>query len=501
MPTSSSMRLFSHPRTTALQMLAALLLTAVAITALTWAHAGEVTAAMVFLVLVVWTGARAGIAPSLFTAILCSLAFDFFFLPPYHTFVLAGVPEWIAMSSFLASSLAAGGVAERARLQTEQAERRSEDVERLYKLSQEMMLHDHASQLRNALPQVIRSIFNLDEVALYFVDQDAWNTTTGSPLEMDPVALEEMMTGNTGITSPIGDYHSHPLQLGLRCMGLLAWKPASLSPELATAITAQIAIALTRAIAIETTARVEAARESEYLRTALIDSVTHELRTPLTSIRAAATTLLHPEGLDEETRKDLAAVVDEESERLDTLIGQAVEMAEIDAHTIQPNLELLDPEIFLEQIIEQSHRILAKHRVVIESKGAQPVRFDPRLLGRVFRHLLENAARYAPPGSEITLTGRTTGDRLEFSVADKGPGIHEADLPHVFEKLYRGKTGIRVGKGTGMGLAIARAIVQANHGSIQVKSTPGQGTRFEFWVPTCNAESDEPGAADSTTNG
>ncbi|MDE3201512.1 MAG: DUF4118 domain-containing protein, partial [Acidobacteriota bacterium] len=477
------MNLFTHPRKLTLQILVAALLTLAVTAALAWAHAGEVTAAMGFLVLVVWTGAQAGIAPSLFTAILCSLAFDYFFLLPYHTFVLAGVPEWIAMSSFLASSIAAGGVAERARHQTDQAERRREDVERLYKLSQEMMLYDHASQLRHALPQLIRSIFGLGDVALYFVDQDAWNSTTGSPLEVDPVALEEMMIDHAASTSAIGDYSSHPLQLGLRCIGLLAWKPANLSPELATAITAQISIALTRAIAIETTARAEAARESEYLRTALIDSVTHELRTPLTSIRAAATTLLQDEGLDQETRRDLASVVDEESARLDTLIGQTVEMAEIDANTIQPNLELLDPRHFLEQVVEQSHRIVAKHHVVIQSEGAQPARFDPRLLARVFRHLIENATRYAPPGTQITLTCESTPDHLQFSVADRGPGIDEADLPHVFEKLYRGKTGIRVGKGTGMGLAIARAIVNAHHGEIKVESNRNSGTRFVFWVP------------------
>ncbi len=496
MPTASSMSLFDHPRKTALQIAVAALLTVAVTAALAWAHAGEVTAAMGFLVLVVWTGAQAGIVPSLFTAILCSLTFDYFFLLPYHTFVLAGLPEWIAMSSFLASSLAAGGVAERARHQTEQAERRREDVERLYKLSQEMMLHEDAAQLRQALPQLIRSIFALDEVVLYFLDQNLWNTTTGAPPEIIQNALSNLMKNTTSSSVQTGEYWSRPLQLGLRCMGILAWKPAQLSPELATAISAQIAIALTRAIAIETTARAEAARESEYLRTALIDSVTHELRTPLTSIRAAATTLLQGDGLDEETRRDLASVVDEESERLDTLIGQAVEMAEIDAHTIQPKLELLDPQLFLEQVVEQSQRILGKHQIVIQSQGASPARFDARLLARVFHHLLENAARYAPPGSQIKLTCHTTADRLEFSVADSGPGIAEADVPHVFEKLYRGKTGIRVGKGTGMGLAIARAIVMAHRGSIEVASSPGQGARFSLWVPL-----EEASAADSQTVG
>ena len=128
------------------------------------------------------------------------------------------------------------------------------------------------------------------------------------------------------------------LMVGMRAVGALGWRPDILSREVATAVSAQVAIALTRALAIEASARLEAAREGERLRTALIDSLTHELRTPLTSIRAAATTLMQGEGLDDASRLDLASVVDEEASRLDKLIGEAVEMAEIDANVVQVQL-------------------------------------------------------------------------------------------------------------------------------------------------------------------
>ena len=144
--------------------------------------------------------------------------------------------------------------------------------------------------------------------------------------------------------------------LGLRPVGALGLRPGTLSPEVATAVSAQVAIALTRATAIEASSHMEAAREGERLRAALIDSMTHELRTPLTAIRAAATTLLEGEGLDEAARLDLAAIVDEESSRLDRLIGEAVEMAEIDANVVEVRREPQDPRALLDQAVEESRR-------------------------------------------------------------------------------------------------------------------------------------------------
>jgi len=273
-------------------------------------------------------------------------------------------------------------------------------------------------------------------------------------------------------------------------VGALGWRPAAhLSREVATAIGAQVAIALTRSVAIEASARLEASREGERLRTALIDSLTHELRTPLTSIRAAATTLIQGEGLDDAGKHDLAALVDEEASRLDVLIGEAVEMAEIDANVLRVHPARMHPRDLLEQAVEESQKALARHRVDVSVEGEdKPLWFDPHLLSRVLRHLIENAARYTPAGSHIRLRSRREGDRLEFRVEDDGPGIDSLDMPLIFEKFYRGKKGTALGKGTGMGLAIARAILIAHGGSIEAVSAPGQGTSFRFWVPLVEKE-------------
>ncbi len=452
-------------------------------------HANPATSGIVFLVLVVWFASREGYALSLFIAALCAVGFDYYFLPPYRTLWLVGAQAWIDMFAFAASSVVVSRVAERARRQTLQAQQRRADVERLYALSQEMMLHDDSDALVRELPRLMGRLFALDSVVLFVRDHDRVYSSSGEVPASIEGAMRSLGNGLQATVSLESGFHASALLLGLRSMGALAWRPASLSREVAAAVSAQVAIVLARAMAIEATARLEASRESERLRTALVDSLTHELRTPLTSIRAASTTLLQTNGLDAEGRQEMVKIIDEESARLDTLIGEAVEMAEIDAKVIQVRLAPQHPRAVLEQAVEESRKALALHSVSIECHDAdQTAWFDGHLLGRVLRHLLENAATHTAAGSRITLSSRRTQDRLEFTVEDNGPGIDPVDLPLIFEKFYRGKRGGKKSKGSGMGLAIARAILAAHGGGIEATNPPGSGARFRLWVPLVEKE-------------
>jgi len=451
--------------------------------------ATPIAAGMIYLVLVVWSATLAGTWLSFYVAVVCALFFDYFFLPPVGTFQLSGAQAWVAMASFLASCVVVSRVAERARLQTKQAEQRREDVERLYELSQEMMLHEDASGLIHDLPRILHRLFALEAVVLYVCDQDQYYGSAADVPASVKAGLHAITQGHNPTVFVQEGFQTTALMLGLRPVGALGWRPALLSREVATAVCAQVAIVLARSMAVEATARIEAAREGERLRSALIDSLTHELRTPLTSIRAAATTLLQAEGLDEAARVDLATIVDEEASRLDLLIGEAVEMAEIDANVVQVHPVPQHARALLEQAIEESRRNLGSHKIGIVVEGEdEPAWFDPHLLGRVLRHLLENAARHTPPGGHITLMSRRVGERLEFVVEDTGSGIDAADLPLIFEKFYRGKKALHKSKGSGMGLAITRAILLAHGGGIEVFSRPGNGASFRFWVPLVEKE-------------
>ncbi|MGA8043551.1 MAG: ATP-binding protein [Terracidiphilus sp.] len=461
----------------------ALLMMLLTTVVLTRFGASASTAGMMFLAIVVWTAAQTGIVLALTIAFLAALVFDYFFLPPYRTFMLAGAGDWLSMLSFLVCSVVTGRVAERASSQARHAEQRREDVERLYTLGQEMMLQDEETSLVHEIPRLIGNIFGLESVVLYVHDHDEFHAAPAEfPADLQ-AALRQMGTESQFIPHVSKGYAAQMLMLGLRPVGAICWKPDKLTVEVAAAMGAQVAIALTRAMALETTARVEAVREGERLRTALIDSLSHELRTPLTSIRAAATTLKYNEGLDDISRRELVEVVDDESKRLDALIGEAFEMSEIQAEVVRAHPTLQHVRAFLDHVMDELQPSLAGHKIRIEMGGPdRPVLFDPHLVSRVLRHLLENAARYTVAGSQITVRSRVLPGRLEFAIEDAGPGIDAVDLPLIFEKFYRGKVGKRCGKGTGMGLAIARAIARAHGGSIVAASEVGKGATFTFWV-------------------
>src|SRR5271168_492927 len=336
-------------------------------------RADTATAGILYLALVVWAATLVGRSVSIFLTVLAALAFDYFFLEPRYSFDLVGFQSFLCMAAFFISCIVVSRVAERARRQTRQAEQRRDDVERLYALSQEMMLHEDAAGLVREIPRLVERNFALDAVLLYVRDEDQLYSSIpsisaqGSSTPFSPEMMREAL--RTVSAAPEHDSelpHSYtPIHLvfGMKNVGTLAWRPATLSHQVATSVAAQVAIAITRAHAIEASARLEAARGADRLRTALIDSLTHELRTPLTAIRAASTTLLDGRGLDNESRYELVTIVDEESSRLDSLIGEAMEVAEIEADGIRVRPEPLHTGTFLEQAVEQSHDQLGARRV------------------------------------------------------------------------------------------------------------------------------------------
>src|SRR5271157_5289297 len=192
--------------------------------ALVWMGANSTAAGMVFLVLVVWSATQAGIWLALYIAVLCAFSFDYFFLLPYHTLRLASAQEWVAMVSFLACCVVVGRVAELARRQTRQAEQRREDVERLYELSQEMMLHEDAEGLIRDLPRLINRIFALDGVVMYVRDQDQFYASAADL----PMSIRASLQAMTQVQNPTlvipGGFTVRTLMLGLRPVGALGWR-------------------------------------------------------------------------------------------------------------------------------------------------------------------------------------------------------------------------------------------------------------------------------------
>ena len=444
----------------------------------------QTTVALSFLVLVLVTASRWRLAYSVYLSVLCTLLYNFFFLPPVGRLTIADSRNWVALGAFLCSSVLVSHLAEREHQHAETAEGRRREVERLYEFSQQLLLQEDLRGLARATPSVAASVFSFRAVALYVRDEDAayYSDPRYELLPLVDLKLAASQT-ETGVVSRDG-FHLIPLSLGLRSLGILAVTEGGFSPQIYEAIGSLVAIALERAAAVERSSRLEASRENERLRIALLDSVTHDLRTPLTAIRAAATTLVSQPDLPQAERADLAAVLDEESARLDRLIGQAVEMAQLDAATVQVHPRPQDVRELIETTLEEM-RALLRDRAVVVTVGDELSRapMDRELVHRVLRHLIENAVKYSPQGSPIEVSAAKDGYRLLVTVADRGPGIEAGEQPFVFDKFFRGRKQRGQAAGTGMGLAIVKAILEAHGGGIDLASQAGKGTRFTFWLP------------------
>jgi two-component system sensor histidine kinase KdpD len=267
-------------------------------------------------------------------------------------------------------------------------------------------------------------------------------------------------------------------------VGAIAVIGGDLSPESMEAIGSLVAIAIERAGAVEKLAHSEAGRESERLRSILLDSVTHDFRTPLTAIKASAQSLLGDVHLDDASRTELLTIINEESDRLDRLVGEAAKMAQLDAHAVELNLEPHHIREAIDAALDTNQNTLARHEVRVNASDSLPrVSMDLRQTEEIISQLLDNAGKYSPHGTPITITAEVQGNTLVTSVADQGPGIDSIDQSMVFDKFYRGR-GLRQSvQGTGMGLAIAKAIVEAHGGTISLTTQPGRGSVFSFTLP------------------
>jgi two-component system, OmpR family, sensor histidine kinase KdpD len=452
-------------------------------------HVNQTTVALTFLVVIQLAAFRWGLVYSIYLSIVCTALYNFFFLPPIGTFTIAAPENWIALLAFLASGIFVSNISESRRRQAAVSEARRGEVERLYEFSQQLLMDEGLHDLVRHAPRMIASTFGFAAVAVYLTEND---TAYFSDPRRTFVSIEELRAAAqiSDLPRPLPDgVRIVPLMLGMRANGSAAMMEGQYSDGLYEAIGGLLAIALERTVALERFSRVEAAREGERLRSTLLDSVTHELRTPLTAIRAAATSLLSQPTLGDDQRHEMFMIVDEESARLDRLIGQTVEMAQLDASGIHLRLRSQKLREVVEMALEDSRLLLRGRPVSVEIPPDLPaVLMDRELIRRVFRHLLENAARYSPAGSPIQISATLPTNRLLVTVADQGQGIEEGEQPFIFDKFYRGNHHRQQPQGTGMGLAIVQAILSAHQGGIDVVSHPNQGAEFTFWIPVRAAE-------------
>jgi len=490
-----------------------IVLAAVTVVYVRWLHVTHATiVALTFLFVVLITATMSRLRAAVIASIASMLCFNFFFLPPVGTWTIAEPQNWVALVVFLAVSLVASRLSHVARTRTEEALGRRDELARLFDLSRDVLVMTASPDAVSRLARAIARRFDLEYVAIALPEADGWSVTAAGDgsigleerqltsafdaaarsLEFD--AYARTYAGHQSLDANGRAVRLVPLRVGTEPIGLLAASGRPVEPGTLDALAGVVAISIERMRFLEERRSAALTRQSEELKTALLASLGHDLRTPLTAIRVAAgnlqATWLPPDDRAEQSDLILAGV-----ERLTRLFNNVLEMARIDAGAVATEQRWSHPSEIVAVARDQVDQSLKAHRVSVTTEPDPSVRLDARLAASALAHLLENAAQYAPGGTAIEVTSELAGTELLIRVRDHGPGIAAGDLPHVFDRFFRGRTAAQTrASGTGMGLWIARGLVGAVHGRIWVENCAGGGARFTIALPLAGSTAGEKAA-------
>jgi two-component system sensor histidine kinase KdpD len=419
-----------------------------------------VSLSVVYLPAVLLAATYWGLALGVFTSVLSAAAFNFFHLPPVDKFTIADSRNWVALAAFMIVALVAGTIAEFARARTLEAQRREAEADLAAALARELLLGEDTGQALATTARRLAEALGLRSAAIEQGDASGDDRRTALALR---------------------DADGHQIATLLVPRNLSAATDEQLRTRVVPTLEALVAIAQRRdamqAEAVETAAL----RRSDDIKTALLRAVSHDLRTPLTSVVAAGHAL-GTSSLTDQERRELSAAVVEEGTRLASMVDNLLALSRLQAGAAEPRSDWVS----IEELVTGAAEGLQGERVEIRltvDPGVPEVRADATQLERAFANLLENASRYSG-GLAVSVHARRTGSRVLVSFVDQGPGIEAAERDRIFEPFYRGRSATdQPWTGSGLGLAIAKGFVEANGGTIEVRSLPGQGTSFQISLP------------------
>jgi len=442
------------------------------------------TIVLTYLLVVLIASALWGLGVSVFMSAIATMALDYYFFPPVGRFTISDPQDWTSLIAFLITSMIGSDLSARAQRQAEEANRRRTEMEQLYDFSHHLLKARAPLELLNEIPKQIVKLFQVGAAALYLPDKrEIYRSGIEAPQLEESRLKAAAIREDAEIDRSQGVYFA-PVRLGSWVIGSFGIFGSLASNQTLEAIGTLIASAIDRAQAIELLGKAEAVRESERLKSVLLDAVTHDFKTPLTSIKASATSLLEDLNFNRKQRKELLVIIDEECDRINRLIGQTGEMARLEAGEV--TLEFVPQAVgeLISAALEDCESVQSARPIQIEVTDPKcRVYVDPTWARKVLAHIIRNADLYSSPGEPITIGAEEKDGFVAFSVADRGPGIEDSEIHQIFDRFYRGKGQRHRIPGTGMGLPIAKAIVEAHGGTIEVVSRKGHGSVFTFSLP------------------
>jgi two-component system sensor histidine kinase KdpD len=447
-------------------------------------HVNQTTVALSFLLAILAVSAVWGMTVSVVMSVAAMVAFNYFFLPPVGTLTVADPQNWVALLAFLLTSITGSQLSSRIRREADVANRRRREIEHLYSFSQKLLGEGNVIQLMNAIPNHIVEAFETGAASLYLADKQKFYRSGFGTLQLEEEQLRAAYEREEPFVDAARGFCYGPVRIGMKAIGGFGISGAPLSRQTLEAVGTLLGIAIERARAVEQLSRTEADRQGERLKSALLDSITHNFRTPLTSIKASVTSLLSSRPPDTAQQRELLHIMDEECDRLNQLVEDASEMSMLEAGEIELEFRPVAARELIDAALAYCKISLGGREVKIRlPEGLPRVRADLPRTKEVLVHLLENANLYSEKDQPIIVGAENNGGVVTFSVADRGPGIDVMEQGLIFDKFYRGRDQRTVIQGTGMGLPISKAIIEAHGGTIGVTSQLNHGSVFTFTLP------------------
>ncbi|MGA8025990.1 MAG: ATP-binding protein [Bryobacteraceae bacterium] len=455
-------------------------------------HASATVAAIALLLGVLLAGAYRKLPEAVIASIAATLCLDYLFVPPIGSITIGDPQGWIVLIVFLAVSLVASNLSSRLRQQRDEMASREGEAEKLHALSRSMLLSSGAPDVRRLIVNKCIELFGFGEVVLFESANGQFHRSQAES-SIPAEKLRRVAVYGTVDHDGEGRMTVWPVTLGNKNLGSLGFLGDALPEPTLQSIGNTVAVALAQAQAQDAGSRAEAVRKSEELKSMMIDALAHDLKTPLTSIEASVDLLLQPAGVPEEQRQDLLHVIQEEAGGLRRMVDEAIHLARIDAKRLKLECRPAKVDDLVEVTIRSLGERARSHRIECEIPGDLPHVFaDRELVMQALKQLLDNALKYTPAGSIVTVSAREANGLVSISVRDRGKGLTELEQGRVFNKFYRGRYDRSAVQGTGMGLAIAKEILEAHGGFIAVDSQVGQGSRFTIGLPAAERLEPQP---------
>jgi two-component system, OmpR family, sensor histidine kinase KdpD len=447
------------------------------------------TVGFAYLITVLLVAASWGLAESVVASIAATICFNYFFLPPVGTWTIEDPENWVALLSFLVTSLIASQLSDRAKRRTLEARSRQIEMERLYALSRAIMLMDSTRPVGSHIARELARTFDIPAVAIYDRTNDTVHYGGSEDMTHSQAGLREIaVTGSPPKDNEMRGLFA-PISLGGQSIGSLAIQGMEISNTALHAILNLVAISLENARSREIATRAEAARQSEEFKSTLLDGLAHEFKTPLTSIRGATTALLSSSISDPDHRHELLSIVDQEAERLSGLVTETTHLARIEAGKLQLNRCRHSIGSLIEAALEKMESRRDGRAIQVSVAPDLPqVAIDVELMQLALKQLVDNAIKYSPPASPIRISAQRSKENILITIRNPSEPLSETERSRIFDKFYRGMNVRHQVAGTGMGLSIAREILLAHGGDIRLSGSE-QHMEFVMSLPLQAAES------------